>query len=351
MTMISHSKPTITEKDMNNVINVLKSGFVGAGDKTEEVKKLISGLLDKKETFFLNSGTSSLFLSLKALHLKEDDEIIISNYSCPTLYNQICNIPATPVLVDTDENSFFINEKQIFEKINNRTKAVLINHPFGHFENALLKIKNAGVFIIEDITHSLGAKAFNGIKTGSLGDIVICSFGSAKLITSGTGGSISTSIEDIIIKLRAMLDYEYVEHDISYNVNRHNLKLGDLNASLLLSQLGQLDYFISKRKILSKIYYDNLKNPYPFSFSENSIYYRFFIHDDPAKIRKILNYLSEKNILTVIGGFRIISNIIGCDENFPHSVKAHKSFLSIPIYPSLSNNEIHFIVKSMKEAF
>ena len=344
-TQIIHSKPSISKYDSKSVLHAIDSGFVGQGKQVEKVNNYFSTLFKKETSFFVNSGTSAFFLALKGLGIKENDEVILSNYLCGSIYAQVALLKAIPKIIDTIEGSFFVSVETIIRTITPKTKAIVINHPFGHFELAVLELKNLGIPIIEDVTHSLYAK-HDSIVAGTTADITIASFGSTKFITSGTGGIISLSNKSWAIEVERFLDHDYNKFPASEGEIRFNYKLGDVNAALLQGQFEQIESFIKKRVELARNYYSKLTLPiYPAKFNEGSVYFRFFVQVKKEKANSIREKLEENNIDSAQGAVSLLNKTFSLTQLFPNAEKIWSELISIPIYPGIKPKELNRIVK------
>jgi perosamine synthetase len=342
---IIHSKPSITKFDNKAVLGTLNSGFVGEGEEVKKVIDFFSGLFKKDGSFFVNSGTSAFFLALKGLDIKENDEVIIPNYLCSSIYSQIKILKAIPVVIDTEADSIFVSPEIIRKAITSKTKAILINHPFGHFEQAIFELMKNKVPIIEDVTHSPFTQK-GKVIAGSISDVTIASFGSTKFLTSGTGGIVSFSSKAHALSVEKLLDHDYKYFPSSTEEKRFNFKLGDLNASLLISQLNQSRTFIEKRNQIAIKYYSKLKVPmYPECFDEGAVYFRFFIRIEKSRVEGLLKHLRGNKIDVAQGAVSLINKTFSIPDSFPNSEKIWSELISIPIYPTLKSNEINRIVK------
>lgn len=344
---IVHSKPTISKDERAEVLSAIVSGYVGNGNRVTQVNSWFSDFFKKEMSFFVNSGTSAFFLALKALGVEENDEVIIPNYLCGSLYSQIIRLRAIPVVIDTLLNSFFVSPETIRKAITNRTKAILINHPFGHFEPAIFELSFTKIPIIEDVTHSLNAR-HGTIMAGTIGDISIVSFGSTKFLTSGTGGIVSFSKKINFKKIEMLLDHDYYTFPASEGVVRYNYSMGDLNAAFLLGQINHLESFVNRRIDIAKQYYNKLKVPlYPSKYLDGSVYFRFFVNCKPQKNRLLNNKLHSENIDSIIGGVSLINKTFSLSDKYLNSEAFWTELLSIPIYPSLKNQEINLVINTI----
>ena len=148
------SEPVLEKnKIMSLLEKVLISNFPNEGKFTKILEKKISRLLKVKHVVATTSGTASIFLALKAIGIKRDDEVIVPNLTFPATANAVMLAGAKPILVDVDINNLLIDEKSLLKKINKKTKAIIPVHISGRGTNIknILKIAKAKkLFVIED---------------------------------------------------------------------------------------------------------------------------------------------------------------------------------------------------------
>jgi len=183
---------------------LLKSLFEKEDEKkVREFEKSFSDFFGGGFFFSFDSGRSALFLLLKSLDIKENDEVLVQAFTCNAVLNPILKNKARPIFVDIDE-SFNLDPKDLEKKITKNSKAVIVQHTFGQ-PARLDEIKKIcqkyGLYLIEDCAHSLGASFF-GKKVGSFGDASFFSFGRDKIITSIFGGGLLTFDEKIAKKVQ-----------------------------------------------------------------------------------------------------------------------------------------------------
>ncbi|MBU4205070.1 DegT/DnrJ/EryC1/StrS aminotransferase family protein, partial [Patescibacteria group bacterium] len=243
------SKPDIKESDKKEVLKVLKTDFLSLGPKLKKFEKEIAKFAGVKYAVGVNSGTAALHLIVRALGLKEGDEVITTSFSFISSSNCILYEGANPVFIDIDEKTFNIDVKKIEEKITKKTKAILAVDVFGKPAewNALTKIaKKHNLFLIEDSAEALGSE-FGGKKCGSFGNAAIFSFYPNKQITIGEGGMVLTHNKEIADLCRSMANQgrrvsngEWLEHvRLGYNY-----RLDEMSAALGLSQLKRIKEII-----------------------------------------------------------------------------------------------------------
>ena len=179
---ITHSKPFADEEDIKAVSEIIKSQKHATGDTVAKFEKEMAKLIGQKYAKATSSGTTALHISLLALGVSKDDEVIIPSYVCGDVLNAVNHTRATPVLTDIDKG-FNISAKTISQLITSKTKAIILPHLFGipaDIEDILKLADTKNIAVIEDCAQSLGAKFPDGKFTGSKAIISIFSFYATK---------------------------------------------------------------------------------------------------------------------------------------------------------------------------
>ncbi|MFH1358915.1 MAG: DegT/DnrJ/EryC1/StrS family aminotransferase [archaeon] len=348
---IPHSKPFVDNEDIKTVANQVKSGLHAVQDKTKEFENKLANLVEKKYAKATNSGTNALHLALLSLDIKENDEVIFPSYNCQSIYNAVNYVKAKPILADTDKNSPNISETTIKPLITSNTKAIIIPHMLGVPANIDEIIKLAdehNIPVIEDCAQSLGAY-YNSKQTGSYGIISIFSFFATKVISTGYGGMILTDSEEINSKIHDLTQYD----ERSELKPAYNYSLTDIQAVLGISQLNKLDFLLNRRKEIAKKYVQAFKDKVSFLNYKQGFPFRFLLIFNNQKERdKAKEELNSKDIrcrtpfIKPLHHYEEFKNI---KNNFPNSEALFNNALSIPIYPALTDDEVDFIIKSVKE--
>ena len=207
MENIKLSEPSIDKNEINSVIKVLKSGWLTSGKITQLFEKKTSKYLKSKNIIAVNSCTSGIFASLKALNLKKGDEVITSPFTFVSTINTIHQLGLKIKFADINLFDLNISVKDLRNKISKRTKCILITHYGGNpcdLEN-IYKICPKNVYLIEDSATALGAE-FKKNKIGSHNkSISIFSLYANKIITTAEGGLISTNNNQLAKKIRTLI--------------------------------------------------------------------------------------------------------------------------------------------------
>jgi dTDP-4-amino-4,6-dideoxygalactose transaminase len=342
--MIPHSKPTLDSRDYNAVMKVLNSGHISQGDYVKRFEDELSKFIGAKGGVATNSGTSALHLAMLALDIGKGDEVIIPGYVCTALLNVINYIGATPIIVDIEADSFNIDVKKVKESLNKRTKAIIVPHLFGLPAN-LEELLSLKVPLIEDCAQALGA-TYRGKYVGSFGTLSIFSFYATKVIATGEGGMVLSNSEDLLNKVKDLRDYDNKD---DYKI-RFNYKMTDFQGALGISQLKRLPSFLRKRRSIAKRYSKELANlsallPTEFSDREH-IFYRYVIRIE-EDIETTFKKIKREGIYCERPVWRPLHHYLNLPD-FPKTDMVFKSALSIPIYPSLTSEEMGRIIEAVK---
>lgn len=189
--------PKIEGEEIKEVVNSLKSGWIGTGPKVAKFEELIRKFVGVKYAIAVNSCTAGLHLSLLATGIKPGDEVITTPLTFAATVNVIEHVGAKPIIADIELPSMNIDPYEIEKKITQKTKAIIPVHFAGRpcqMEKILKLAKKYKLKIIEDAAHAFGAE-YKGKKIGTISDLTVFSFYATKNITTGEGGIVTTNNE------------------------------------------------------------------------------------------------------------------------------------------------------------
>jgi len=258
------SEPNIGKKEEFYVLKAVRSGWVSSlGKYVEKFEKNFAKYCGRKHAASICSGTAALHLALLALGIKKGDEIIVPNFAFIAVANAVLYVGATPVLVDSEIDTWNVDAQKIEEKINYKTKAIIVVHTYGNpcDIDALTNIaKKHNLFIIEDAAEAHGAE-YKNKKCGSFGDVSCFSFYGNKTITTGEGGMCLTDNDDLYQKILVLRDHG-MEKGKKYwhEVVGYNYRLTNLQAALGCAQLEKIEKFIKIKRKNAELYKKFLKD-------------------------------------------------------------------------------------------
>jgi perosamine synthetase len=281
----------------------------------------------------LSSGTAALFLALWVLQAR-NKRVSLPVYSCSALRNAVGMAGGIEVLLDVVPNSPNINPVELGT---NKSQIALVPHMYGLPVN-ITEYGNS-VEIIEDCAQSLGAKVA-GAYTGLLGKVGIYSFYATKLMTSGGQGGMLVSKDKALVE--GVRDYRNFDGRCDCK-HRFNFQMTDLQAAVGRVQLRKLPFFLSRRSEIFD-FYKEAGLPL-LDIEENHIPVRYRAVLKTSEPRRVIRDLSEKGIKSIIP----IEDweLLGKGNLFPNAYKLSQETISLPLYPSLSTDEINTIAGSL----
>ena len=242
------AKPIIGDKEIENVVEVMKSGMIAQGPKVVEFEEKFANWVDAKYGIATNSGTSALHVALLAAGIGEGDEVITTPFTFIASGNSIVYTGATPVFADIDLKTYNIDPESVEKLITDKTKAILPVQLYGQSSdmNELREIADKhNLLIIEDAAQAHGAK-YGDEFVGSIADMACFSFYPTKNMTTSEGGIITTNNEELAEKTKIFRAHgasvRYHHDEIGYN-----FRMTDICAAIGLAQMETIDGYNSKR--------------------------------------------------------------------------------------------------------
>ena len=355
------SIPYISQRDINSVNKVLKNGWISSdGPEVRKFESEFSKFIGRKYSVTVSSGTAALEIAIKALGIKKNDEVLIPNFTIISNALAVVKQQAKPVLVDCNLENWNIDINQLKNKINKKTKAIIVTHiySFANDMDKILKIcRKNSIFVIEDAAEVIGLK-YKNKKCGSFGDISTFSFYANKQITTGEGGMISVNKFDLYNKCKSLRNLcfgklnRFNHEDIGWNYRMTNIQ-----AALGLSQIKNINKIVKKKIMIGKQYYKNLKLnknltilPPFISYSKN-IYWVVGILIKNKKIKSSLLAIELRKFGIMTRPFfwpmheqQIFKKMkLFKKSKFPNSSYLARYGLYLPSYYNLNNKQIDYI--------
>ena len=365
MEFIPLSKPNITDKDLNLVESVLRSGMLVQGMRVTELENAFSSYNNIKHAIALSNGTATLHLALKVLNIKEGDEVIVPAFSYVATANVVELVGAKPVFVDIDLSTFNIDVTKIENAITSKTKAIIPVHEFGlscDIETIVSIAKKHNLFVIEDAACALGA-TFKGKHVGTFGDFGSFSLHPRKAITSGEGGILLTSNSEYDKKIKQLRNHgvEVVDGKMDFVDFGFNYRMTDFQAVLVFSQMDRLQNGIEHKQKLSEIYNEKLDKaklvvPIVPSYAKHTWQTYHVIINEENNRDELIVKLKQNNIGTNYGAqcipavtayqkkYKLNSKIL-----FPNAYKAFTQGLALPMFDLLTEDQVKYISQTVNK--
>ncbi|MBW2605471.1 MAG: DegT/DnrJ/EryC1/StrS family aminotransferase [Deltaproteobacteria bacterium] len=370
-------RPFIGEEEIAEVTAALRSGWITTGPRTKAFEEKFRQYIGSPHAVGLNSCTAGLHLSLEAAGVAEGDEVITSPITFASTANVIVHQRATPVFVDVEPGTLNINSELIEQSITPRTKAIIPVHLAGHpcDMDEITKIaQQHGLTVIEDAAHALESE-YRGKKIGTISPFTAFSFYATKNITTGEGGMLTVLDDEVEEKVRILSlhgisrdawkrysDEGYRHWEILYAGYKYNMF--DLQAAVGLHQMDRIDQFRENRKKYVTRYNEAFKeileveplrikpdvkhahHIYPILLNLNML---------TADRDQIMNAIQAENIGIGIH-FRAVHLHPFYRDKFgfqpgklPIAEDASQRILSLPLYPSMSEEDLEDVISVVKK--
>ena len=332
------------------VDEVFESGQLILGEKGKTFEKDYAAYCGVKYGIGVDNGTNAIVLALYALGVGKGDEVItVSNTAIPTV-SAIVTTGAIPVFVDINPRTYLMDVTQLEAAITDKTKCILPVHLFGQCVDMdpLLEIaRKHQLFVLEDCAQSQGSE-YKGKKSGTMSDVSTTSFYPTKILGGyGDGGMVITDSEVLEQKLRRL---RYYGAEKTYYAIEHgyNSRLDEVQAAILLTKLPQLDQYVARRREIAAQYNALLQDtelilPKEESYGKHA-YYLYVIRHPQRDL--IMSKLKENNIFVNISYPWPIHTMTGYkflgyqEGNLPETETAAKEIFSLPMYPTLTDDEV-----------
>lgn len=359
--MIKLADPDIKPEDLQEAINVIKSGNLVQGAIVEKFENSLKKYTQISENIAVSSGTAALHLSLIALGIQPGDYIIVPSFTFPATANVVEIIGAHVLLCDIDPETYCITpenfEQTIINNITKKIKAAIIVHEFGYpapIKQLLAIAKKYNIAIIEDAACAFGS-IIDGHAAGMFSEMACFSFHPRKAITTGEGGLITTTNNQLAAKLRCLRNHGII------NVNGKtdfiyaglNYRLTEIQAAIGLGQINRFNHEIEKRKKLISIYFEKLKNinclRLPKIHEGHSWQSFMIVLDNFINRDSIITELKNKGIQANLGAQALhelsyFKNKYHFSKNdFPIASELYHQGLVLPLYGKLNEEQILYI--------
>ncbi len=368
--------PLIGEEEIKEVVDSLRSGWIGTGPKVAKFEKMFREYKGVPFAVALNSCTAALHLSLLAIGLKPGDEVITTTMTFCASVNAIIHAKATPVFVDCQRDTMNVDPREIEKNITHKTRAILPVHFAGRpcDMDAIMDIaKKHKLKVIEDCAHAIEAE-YKGNKTGTFGDLACFSFYVTKNIITGEGGMVITLHEEYadtikVLGLHGMSrdawkrfsDDGYKHYQVVYPGFKYNMM--DLQASIGIHQLKKVQANWKKRKAIWSAYNKAFKDmpvetPAPVEGNTKHAFHLYTILVDKEKTGisrdAFLDAMTLENIGVGVHYRSILTHPYYQQtfklnpEDYPNSYYIGERTVSLPFSAKLTDKDVNDVIEAVR---
>ena len=392
---IPFSPPDITETEIEEVIAALKSGWITTGPKTKEFERQITEYCGSEKTVCLSAATTAMEMTLRVLGIGKGDEVIVPAYTYTASCSVICHVGATPVMVDSQPDREEMDYSKMADAITEKTKAIIpvdiagilcdydrifevIEDKKDLFEasNDLQKAFNR-IIVVADSAHGFGGVQ-NNKKSGAIADFTCFSFHAVKNLTTAEGGAVTWKAHDGVDSEKIYKEFQIYslhgqtkdalektqkgswEYDILIPAYKCNMT--DIQAGIGLGQLKRYASLLARRHEIIKRYEDAFKDTRVIMQNHTGENHSSSAHLNLTRLKDIS--LEQRNEIIVKMEERGISTNVhykplplltayknmGFDiADYPNAYHLFENELSLPIYSTLSDEEVDYICENLLE--
>ena len=362
--MISINLPKIGEEEIQAVIEVMKSGILttslGAGPKVTEFEKEFAKFAGVKHAIAVNTGTAALHAALMAVGIKADDEVILPSFTFVATAEAVVLAGGIPVFADIDSETYTLSPQAIEKAITKKTKAIIPVDLYGlpaDIKPIMEIASKNNLSVVEDCAQAHGATC-EGKPAGALADLACWSLYAAKNIGTGEGGVVTTDNDQLAEKVKMVRTHgEKVKYQ-SLMLGT-NYRMTEIQAAVGVVQLRRLPEFLAKRTQNAQSLTVKLENtgriklpPKPENRTPSWYLYTIRVVDATKEKRDdIISKLHEKRIgadayyPTPVNQMPYYKNNFGT-FSLPETEKAAKQVISLPIHPSVTEEQIDLIAQT-----
>jgi perosamine synthetase len=375
-TMLPYGHQSISEDDIQAVVDVLRSDWLTTGPKIAEFEEALAAGVGARYAVAFSSGTAALHGAAFAAGLKPGDEAITSPLTFAATANCVLYQGARPVFADVSADTLNLDPDRFAERITARTRAVLPVDYAGHpsdLDPIMALAERHGITVIEDACHALGAE-YNGRRAGSIAHMSVFSFHPVKHVTTGEGGMVTTDRADLAEVLR-----RFRNHGISSDAfQRHtagqwhyemvllgfNYRLTDIACALGLSQLKKLEANLARRREIAARYtvsFRNLRGVLAPSArpNVNPAWHLYPIRVNPAGVNTyrahVFRALRAENIGVNVHYIPVHLHPYYRDQfgyrggEYPVAEAAYDQLISLPMFHGMSDEDVEDVIAAVSK--
>ena len=390
---IPFSPPDITEREIEEVVEALKSGWITTGPKTKEFERRITEYCGSDKTVCLSAATTALEMTLRLLGIGKGDEVIVPAYTYTATCSVICHVGATPVMVDSQKDKQEMDYELMSNAITDKTKVIIPVDIAGILcdydkifeiieskkelftaDNDIQKVFDR-IIIVADCAHGFGAVQ-NNKKAGNIADFTCFSFHAVKNLTTAEGGAVTWKNHAGLDSEKIYKKYQILslhgqtkdalektqkgswEYDILLPAYKCNMT--DVQAGIGLAQIERYDSMLKRRhEIIEK--YENgfagskLITPVHTTESSKSSGHLYLARIKDATLEdrnEIIIKMEERGVSTNVH-YKPLPLLtayknLGFDiDDYPNAYNLFKNEISLPIYSTLTDEEVEYIIKNL----
>jgi perosamine synthetase len=339
-----HSQAFVGPEEEAAAQAVLRAGTLASGPELERFEKAVAAHAGRAFGVATSNGTTALHLVMAAHGVAPGDEVILPTTVCQGVLHAVEYTGATPVIADVNGDDFNLSVDAVRRLLTSKTRLVIVPHLFGVLSD-VKGLARLGVTMLEDCAQSIGATG-----EGRLGLATVYSFYSTKLLSAGDGG---VAVCDDAALVAKMKDLRYYGGKTTPGT-RFNYKMQNLQAAIGLAQLPRLEGFLARRRALVRRYDRHFENARGLRIAlrhpAGSACYRYLLHVEGDRER-VERAAAKRGVQLGHGVLQPLHDFLGrAPDDFPNATRLCRGLVSVPLYPTLTDEDADEIAGIVLEA-
>lgn len=369
---IPYGRQSISEEDIQAVVDVLRSDYLTTGPKVTEFENIVANYVGAKYAVAVSNGTAALHIACLAAGIQPGDEVIVSPITFAASANCVLYCGGKPVFADIKPDTYNIDPEDIERKITSKTKAIIAVHYTGQpceMDEITAIAKKHNLVVIEDGAQVISGE-YKGKKIGSISDMTTFSFHPVKPVTTGEGGMVTTNNEELYQRLKLFHTHGITREEPLLTHNEgpwyyeqlelgYNYRITDIQCALGISQMKQLDQFAAHRRKLAHRYDEafagckDIVTPYQHPDCLSS--YHLYMIQVPAKHRReIFENLRNKGIGVNVHYIPVYKLPYYQQHGYqgtccPNAEAFYAKAITLPLYADMTEEQVDYVVECVKD--
>lgn len=351
---IPAAKPIVGEDEVEAVSRVLRSGSLAQGAQVAAFEAEFSSAVAGRECIAVNSGTSALHLALLAAGIGVGDEVVVPSFTFAATANAVALTGATPVFADIDPATYCIAADSVEAALTSNTRVIMPVHLYGHpaaMDRLVALAKCQDLLVIEDAAQAHLA-SFHGTPVGAFGAAGCFSFYPTKNMTSGEGGMVTTSSEDVARHVR-LLRNQGMEVRYQNEVVGFNSRMSDVHAAIGRVQFEKLAEWTQRRRGIAHRYDEGLRGVVVPAVAPGAehVYHQYTVRIKGGKRDAVAAGLAQRGVGSGVYYPTPVHQLpsFDLDLDLPHTRQACEEVLSLPVHPSLTEADVDRVIESVND--
>lgn len=369
---IPYGRQSISEEDIQAVVDVLRSDYLTTGPKVTEFENTVANYVGAKYAVAVSNGTAALHIACLAAGIQPGDEVIVSPITFAASANCVLYCGGKPVFADIKPDTYNIDPEDIERKITSKTKAVIAVHYTGQpceMDEISAIAKKHNLVVIEDGAQVISGE-YKGKKIGSISDMTTFSFHPVKPVTTGEGGMVTTNNEELYQRLKLFHTHGITREESLLTHNEgpwyyeqlelgYNYRITDIQCALGISQMKRLDQFAAHRRKLARRYDEafagckDIITPYQHPDCLSS-YHLYMIQVPAEHRREIFENLRNKGIGVNVHYIPVYKLPYYQQHGYqstccPNAEAFYARAITLPLYADMTEEQVDYVVECVKD--